>query len=33
MGNDYGYFLYPHVNGAGTSNIVSVFVDTSTRYT
>jgi len=26
-------FLYPHVNGAGTNNIVFVPVDTCTRYT
>jgi len=27
----YGYFWYPHVNGVGTSIIVSVLVDTRTR--
>jgi len=31
--NGYKYFLYPHVNGMGTSIIISVSMDTCTRYT
>ena len=31
--NRYEYFLYPHVNGAGTCIIVFVPVNTRTRYT
>jgi len=34
MVNVYEYFLYPHVNGTGTTSIiVSVLVDTRTSYT
>ena len=31
--NGYKYFLYPHVNGAGTDIIVFILVDICTRYT
>jgi len=33
LGIGYEYFLYPLVNGTGTSIIVSVPVDTRTYYT